>query len=73
MPATLKSNLVRSLLLALASSLFVYALLWGLVATHPELGIPSRADIETALWTFPLVLCGSLLVFAAKMTGARRH
>lgn len=73
MPPLLKTNLLRSLLLALASSFFVYLLLWGLVATHPELEIPNRADVETALWTFPIVLFGSLIVYAAKTAAARKR
>ncbi|HYL17002.1 MAG TPA: hypothetical protein VEV41_28480 [Terriglobales bacterium] len=73
MEPLLKRSLIRSLALAAGVALAAYLLLWGLEVTHPELAIPRDAATSAALWTFPIVFVGNLILYAARSAGARRH
>ena len=73
MQPLLKRNLLLSLTFAVGSSLAAYALAWGLFTPHEELGIPSSAALTIAAWTLPIAFLLSVLIFAARSAGARRH
>lgn len=62
----LKRYLVLSLLLGLAGGLAAYALAWGFLTTHPELGMEPARGRSIALWVAPLVSLGSLIYFATR-------
>lgn len=68
-----KRNLLLSLILAVGASLAAYALSWGLFITHGELQIPSGTALTIAAWTLPITFLLSLIIFAARSAGARRH
>lgn len=69
----LRRNLLRSLTYALAASLAAYAFVWGMFTTHPEAGLSKGAGLAIALWVLPVVFLASILIYAAKSSGARRH
>jgi lipopolysaccharide export LptBFGC system permease protein LptF len=72
MGSLFKRNFLRSLGLALGASIATYLLAWGLFITHQELDIAGQTPLLIALWVFPIVLIGSLIVYAAKSSGSRR-
>jgi hypothetical protein len=69
----LRRNLLRSFLWGVGLSIAAYALTWGLVTTHEELGISTRAAVSVALWTFPIVFACSALFYIVKGAATRRH
>jgi hypothetical protein len=72
MGSLFKRNLLRSFMLALGASVAAYCLAWGLLVTHQELEVAGRTPLLIALWVFPIVLVGSLIVYAAKSSASRR-
>jgi lipopolysaccharide export LptBFGC system permease protein LptF len=66
-----KRNLALSLALGIAGGLAVYALAWGLFATHQELGMDSRNALTIAAWAAPLVFLGSLIYFTVRSSERR--
>jgi len=61
-----KRYLVLSLLLGLAGGLAAYALAWGFLTSHPELGVDAGRSRAMALWVAPVVFLGSLIYFATR-------
>lgn len=73
MQPLLKRNLLLSITYAVGTSLAAYALAWGLFTTHEELGIPPGAALTIAAWILPIAFLLSVIIFAARSAGARRH
>ncbi|HET7205823.1 MAG TPA: hypothetical protein VFI95_04505 [Terriglobales bacterium] len=73
MQSLAKRDVLRSLILAAASSVAAYLFVWGLAITHPELALPSAAALPTAIWLFPLCLVASLMIALMRHTPGRRH
>jgi hypothetical protein len=67
-----KRSLLRGLAYALVLSIAAYALSWGLFITHEELGVSPGVALTIAIWTFVIVLLGSVVLFAARSADARR-
>ena len=73
MPSLLKRTLLLSITCAVGISLATYALAWGLFTTHEELGIAPGAALTIAAWTLPIAFLLTVIIFAARSAGARRH
>jgi uncharacterized membrane protein len=72
MASSVRSNLLRSLAYAMVLSIGAYALAWGLFTTHGELDVSSGTALSIAVWTFVVVLIGSMIRFAVRSADPRR-
>ena len=66
MHATLKHCLFFSIALAMVASAAMYVLAYFLFTIHEEIGISDAAALPLAVWTFPIVVLGSLVVCLAR-------
>lgn len=66
MDATLKHCLFFSIALAVVASAAMYVLAYFLFTIHEEIGISAAAALPLAVWTFPIVFLGSLVVCLAR-------
>ena len=66
MDATLKHCLFFSIALAVVASAAMYVLAYFLFTIHEEIGISAAAALPLAVWTFPIVVLGSLVVCLAR-------
>jgi hypothetical protein len=73
MEPLLKRSIFRSLTVSLVVSTAIYALALGFFTTHEEVNVPTAAAFPLAAWSFPVVFLVSLVFFAVKGAGARRH
>ena len=63
---SLKRCIALSLILGLAGALAAYALAWGFLTFHPELGIDAGRGHTLALWVAPVAFLVSLIYFATR-------
>jgi hypothetical protein len=64
--AALKHCLFISVALAVGASAAMCVLAYFLFTIHEEIGISAAAALPLAVWTFPIVFLGSLIVCLAR-------
>lgn len=73
MEPLIKRTVLRSLGLSLISSAVIYGVALAFLTTHEEVDLTPRSAFPIAAWAFPVVFLLSLLFFAVKDAGSRRH
>jgi hypothetical protein len=73
MEPLLKGSILRSVSVSLAASIAIYVIALGFFTVHEEVNVSTSAAFPLAAWSFPVLFLVSLLFFAVKGAGARRH